>query len=114
MRSFAVTYGPNRPWNSKRKVSGTRNQTFPVAMAPARSVDPTPVAKAPTAPYVHVCESAPTTTSPVPTNPAPEAGRAPPRRARCRSNAQYRVRAVSYTHLRAHETDSYLVCRLLL
>src|SRR5664279_1785724 len=23
------------------------------------------------------------------------------------------VRAVSYTHLRAHETDSYLVCRLL-
>src|SRR5664279_3817177 len=23
-------------------------------------------------------------------------------------------RAVSYTHLRAHETDSYLVCRLLL
>src|SRR5664279_4938199 len=25
-----------------------------------------------------------------------------------------RVQAVSYTHLRAHETDSYLVCRLLL
>src|SRR5680860_1836924 len=24
------------------------------------------------------------------------------------------ARAVSYTHLRAHETDSYLVCRLLL
>src|SRR5665647_3646940 len=24
------------------------------------------------------------------------------------------VAAVSYTHLRAHETDSYLVCRLLL
>src|SRR5680860_1242770 len=24
------------------------------------------------------------------------------------------IRAVSYTHLRAHETDSYLVCRLLL
>ena len=24
------------------------------------------------------------------------------------------VNAVSYTHLRAHETDSYLVCRLLL
>src|SRR5665647_3459688 len=23
------------------------------------------------------------------------------------------IRAVSYTHLRAHETDSYLVCRLL-
>src|SRR5665647_2820005 len=26
----------------------------------------------------------------------------------------HRVPAVSYTHLRAHETDSYLVCRLLL
>ena len=25
-----------------------------------------------------------------------------------------RLMAVSYTHLRAHETDSYLVCRLLL
>src|SRR5665647_704758 len=25
-----------------------------------------------------------------------------------------RLKAVSYTHLRAHETDSYLVCRLLL
>ena len=25
-----------------------------------------------------------------------------------------RLEAVSYTHLRAHETDSYLVCRLLL
>src|SRR5665647_3925296 len=24
------------------------------------------------------------------------------------------INAVSYTHLRAHETDSYLVCRLLL
>ena len=26
----------------------------------------------------------------------------------------YAIGAVSYTHLRAHETDSYLVCRLLL
>src|SRR5680860_1499523 len=26
----------------------------------------------------------------------------------------YWLRPVSYTHLRAHETDSYLVCRLLL
>src|SRR5665647_1262477 len=25
-----------------------------------------------------------------------------------------RINTVSYTHLRAHETDSYLVCRLLL
>ena len=29
-------------------------------------------------------------------------------------NAVDMKRAVSYTHLRAHETDSYLVCRLLL
>src|SRR5680860_973563 len=28
--------------------------------------------------------------------------------------AQISVKPVSYTHLRAHETDSYLVCRLLL
>ena len=25
-----------------------------------------------------------------------------------------KILSVSYTHLRAHETDSYLVCRLLL
>src|SRR5665647_3691334 len=29
-------------------------------------------------------------------------------------NAIIKEMAVSYTHLRAHETDSYLVCRLLL
>ena len=28
--------------------------------------------------------------------------------------AAQRLESVSYTHLRAHETDSYLVCRLLL
>ena len=31
-----------------------------------------------------------------------------------KKNAIIEIRAVSYTHLRAHETDSYLVCRLLL
>src|SRR5665647_3668014 len=30
------------------------------------------------------------------------------------SRAFFSSEAVSYTHLRAHETDSYLVCRLLL
>ena len=30
------------------------------------------------------------------------------------ANILNKVKAVSYTHLRAHETDSYLVCRLLL
>ena len=29
-------------------------------------------------------------------------------------NEEKSFQAVSYTHLRAHETDSYLVCRLLL
>ena len=29
-------------------------------------------------------------------------------------NVMFWVISVSYTHLRAHETDSYLVCRLLL
>ena len=29
-------------------------------------------------------------------------------------DTENRLDAVSYTHLRAHETDSYLVCRLLL
>src|SRR5664279_3415715 len=31
-----------------------------------------------------------------------------------REDLPTRPEAVSYTHLRAHETDSYLVCRLLL
>ena len=30
------------------------------------------------------------------------------------ASVKHRVKPVSYTHLRAHETDSYLVCRLLL
>src|SRR5680860_310079 len=30
------------------------------------------------------------------------------------TNKRPKENAVSYTHLRAHETDSYLVCRLLL
>ena len=29
-------------------------------------------------------------------------------------NQTFQIQPVSYTHLRAHETDSYLVCRLLL
>ena len=32
----------------------------------------------------------------------------------CRITFDLGSKAVSYTHLRAHETDSYLVCRLLL
>src|SRR5665647_430050 len=36
------------------------------------------------------------------------------KRWRLGSSTSQSTRAVSYTHLRAHETDSYLVCRLLL
>src|SRR5680860_1841093 len=32
----------------------------------------------------------------------------------CKASTRAELEAVSYTHLRAHETDSYLVCRLLL
>src|SRR5665647_1189911 len=39
---------------------------------------------------------------------APDRPRLTPRRKRLRIELD----AVSYTHLRAHETDSYLVCRL--
>src|SRR5664279_496083 len=35
-------------------------------------------------------------------------------RSRFAASFQYAQESVSYTHLRAHETDSYLVCRLLL
>src|SRR5665647_3859174 len=35
-------------------------------------------------------------------------------RARATAFRSRYTRSVSYTHLRAHETDSYLVCRLLL
>src|SRR5664279_2724996 len=34
--------------------------------------------------------------------------------ARFGARLPFLLKAVSYTHLRAHETDSYLVCRLLL
>ena len=44
-------------------------QTFPVANIAAMSVGPTPVANAPLAPSVVVCESVPTTKHPGFTNP---------------------------------------------
>src|SRR5680860_1020309 len=37
-----------------------------------------------------------------------------PESVRAMKQAAVRALSVSYTHLRAHETDSYLVCRLLL
>ena len=47
-----------------RNVSGTRSQVLPLAMPTATSVLPMPVANAPRAPAMHVCESAPMTRSP--------------------------------------------------
>ena len=64
MRSLAVTPSGQRPPTSMRTVSGTRSQVCPVAMPTATSVEPMPVAKAPRAPAVQVCESAPITRSP--------------------------------------------------
>src|SRR5674536_186965 len=46
--------------------------------------------------------------------PGSRAGRSRPRRADPAAGAGRRVGAVSYTHLRAHETPEHLVCRLLL
>ena len=48
---------------------GTLNHASPFAIPAARSVEPTPVENAPSAPYVHVCESAPITASPAATSP---------------------------------------------
>ncbi len=62
--SLAPTPAPGLPSSNTLTTSGTRNQTRPLSRAPARSAEPTPVAKAPTAPHITVCESAPTTRSP--------------------------------------------------
>ena len=45
-------------------VGGTLNQVFSIALETAMSVEPIPVANAPSAPEVHVWESAPTNISP--------------------------------------------------
>ncbi len=64
IRSLASTRSPSSPAISTLKVSGTRSQVLPVAMPTATSVLPMPVAKAPSAPAMQVCESAPITRSP--------------------------------------------------
>ena len=50
--------------NSTRIVRGTACQNSPKARQYAMSVEPSPVPKAPSAPYVQVCESPPATTAP--------------------------------------------------
>ena len=58
----------NLPLTSILNVAGTFNQVLPKAIATAISVEPIPVANAPSAPDVQVCESAPTSISPGFTN----------------------------------------------
>ena len=67
--SFPLTHFPGLPFSINLIADGTLNQHFPVAMPAAISVEPIPVEKAPNAPYVQVCESAPITTSPATTSP---------------------------------------------
>ncbi len=64
IRSLASTPGASTPETSMRYVSGTRSQVLPLTMPTATSVLPMPVAKAPRAPAMQVCESAPITRSP--------------------------------------------------
>ena len=64
MRSLASTPSAKAPETSMRNVSGTRSQVLPLAMPTATSVLPMPVANAPKAPAMQVCESAPMTRSP--------------------------------------------------
>ena len=64
IRSLASTPSAKAPSTSMRNVSGTRSQVLPLAMPTATSVLPMPVANAPRAPAMQVCESAPITRSP--------------------------------------------------
>ena len=69
MMSFGAMYSFSSPVMFILMASGTMNHVFPVAHTMARSVAPIPVENAPKAPYVHVCESAPTMTFPGSTSP---------------------------------------------
>ncbi len=64
MTSFAQTPSGSLPRRLKRAVSGTVTRTSLVNHAFAMSVDPTPNAKHPSAPAMHVCESVPATSWP--------------------------------------------------
>jgi TRAP transporter TAXI family solute receptor len=62
--------GQTEPVNSTRIVPGTACQKEPAARHAAMSVEPRPVPKAPSAPYVQVCESPPAITDPGTTQPS--------------------------------------------
>ena len=67
--SFPLMSAVFLPVSSTLMASGTLNHALPVAMAAPRSVEPTPVEKPLSAPYVHVCESAPIVSMPGATMP---------------------------------------------
>ena len=68
--SLPVTNAASAPSSSTRIVSGTACQNEPSARHEAMSVEPRPVPNAPSAPYVHVCESPPAITEPGTTQPS--------------------------------------------
>ena len=70
IRSFPPTCFLNFPVSSTLMDSGTLNHSFPVANTTPASVEPIPVERALTAPYVQVWESAPTMSLPGAANPS--------------------------------------------
>ena len=62
--SFAITPRCGVPVQLTRIVSGTFSHVCPVTSTPSISVEPTPVANAPSAPPMQVCESVPRTMLP--------------------------------------------------
>jgi len=67
--SLPLTHFGSSPTRLNLIAAGTLNQVLPLIIPAAISVEPTPVEKAPKAPYVQVCESAPITRLPGPTRP---------------------------------------------
>ena len=67
--SLPLTHLDGFPTSSNLMAEGTLNHALPVTIPAAMSVLPTPVENAPSAPYVHVWESAPITASPATTSP---------------------------------------------
>ena len=62
--SLVITPADSAPCHKTRMVSGTFSQVCPVTSTPSISVEPMPVANAPSAPPIQVCESVPSTTLP--------------------------------------------------
>jgi len=69
MISLPLIHLAGLPVSTNLIAEGTLNHASPVAIPAAMSVEPTPVENAPSAPYVHVWESAPIITSPATVSP---------------------------------------------